>query len=126
MGVFFYGFRKNKYKKEKWKMDKAYVYIVKCSDKSFYTGYTNDLRARMVKHNQGLGAKYTRGRRPVTLVYFEELPDKSQALSREAAIKKMKRGQKLKLIERADQKEDIAKIIEKAWTLDKIDKHLML
>ncbi|WKY46704.1 GIY-YIG nuclease family protein [Eubacteriaceae bacterium ES3] len=80
-------------------MDKAYVYIVKCSDRSFYTGYTTDLKARLIKHNQGLGAKYTRGRLPVTLVYFEELSGKSEAMSREAAIKKKSRTQKVKLIE---------------------------
>ncbi|WKY43342.1 GIY-YIG nuclease family protein [Eubacteriaceae bacterium ES2] len=94
-------------------MDKAYVYIVKCSDKSFYTGYTNDLKGRLLKHNQGSGAKYTRGRRPVELVYFEELPGKSEALSREFAIKKMKRSQKQKLIETADQNELIEEIVGK-------------
>lgn len=92
-------------------MDKAYIYIVKCGDGSFYTGYTNDLKARLLKHNQGLGAKYTRGRLPVSLVYFEELADKGQALSREATIKKMKRAQKQRLIESANQQAAIKELL---------------
>ncbi len=75
-----------------------YVYIVQCKDESLYTGYTNDLKKRIQVHNSGKGAKYTRSRRPVHLVYWEECPDRSSALSREAEIKKLSREEKLKLV----------------------------
>ena len=76
------------------------VYILRCADESYYTGWTNDLTARLAAHNRGTaGAKYTRARRPVQLVYCEALPDKSAALKREAEIKKMSRAQKQNLIE---------------------------
>jgi putative endonuclease len=81
---------------------KNYVYILKCSDESLYTGWTTDLEARLKTHNGEAGgkvAKYTRGRRPVEMVYSEELENKSEALKREIAIKKMSRKKKLKLIE---------------------------
>jgi len=74
------------------------VYILKCRDGSLYTGWTNGIDARVTAHNQGLGAKYTRGRGPVELVYLEYLPDKPAALKREAAIKKLRKEQKEKLI----------------------------
>ena len=77
---------------------KNYVYILKCSDGTFYTGWTTDIEARVNTHNSGSGAKYTRGRRPVSLVYYEKLPDKSAALKREAAIKRLPRNKKLELI----------------------------
>ncbi|AFA49157.1 hypothetical protein Awo_c23840 [Acetobacterium woodii DSM 1030] len=86
-------------KKDKQMIDKAYVYIVKCSDNSLYTGWTNNINARIKVHNSGAGAKYTRGRLPVTLVYCEELKNRSAALSREAMIKKMSRKQKIALID---------------------------
>ncbi|MDO4352828.1 MAG: GIY-YIG nuclease family protein, partial [Clostridia bacterium] len=76
---------------------KNYVYILKCSDGTFYTGWTTDIEARVKTHNSGSGAKYTRGRRPVSLVYYEELPDRSAALKREAAIKRLPRNKKLEL-----------------------------
>lgn len=76
-----------------------FVYILQCRDKTFYIGYTNDLDKRVNVHNQGLGAKYTRGRIPVKLLYFEVFKDKSKALKREFALKKMTRKQKEKLIE---------------------------
>lgn len=76
-----------------------YVYIVQCRDKSLYTGYTTDLKKRIQAHNAGKGAKYTRGRGPVTLVYWEECENKSLALSREAKIKKLPRNKKLELVE---------------------------
>lgn len=79
---------------------KNYTYILECSDGSFYTGWTNDLEARIKSHNDGTGAKYTKSRRPVKLVYFEESETKGEALSREAQIKKMTRKQKLALIEK--------------------------
>ncbi len=78
------------------KMD--YVYILRCADDTLYTGYTKDLARRVQTHNEGKGAKYTRARRPVTLAYHEVCRDKSEALRREAAIKKLTRAEKLDLI----------------------------
>lgn len=75
-----------------------YVYILKCNDNTLYTGYTDDPVRRTQVHNAGRGAKYTRSRLPVELVYQEELTDKSAALKREAAIKRLTRAQKLALI----------------------------
>lgn len=75
-----------------------YIYILSCSDGTLYTGSTNNLPARLEKHNQGEGARYTRGRRPVTLVYSEFAASKSAALKRERQIKKMTRAAKLALI----------------------------
>ncbi|WP_438326002.1 GIY-YIG nuclease family protein [Staphylococcus pseudintermedius] len=80
-------------------MAKHYTYIVQCNDATFYTGYTNDLEARIVKHNEGKGANYTKTRRPVTLCYHEIFETKSEALKREHAIKKLTRQQKIHLIE---------------------------
>lgn len=68
-------------------MDKHYIYIVQCKDASLYTGYTNNLAARIAKHNEGKGAKYTKSRRPVQLRYYETFETKSAALKRECAIK---------------------------------------
>ncbi len=76
-----------------------YTYILKCSDGSLYTGWTNRLEERVKAHNEGRGAKYTRGRRPVELVYYEVLETKEEALRREYTIKQMNRTQKLLLIE---------------------------
>ena len=76
-----------------------YTYILKCSDGSLYTGWTNHLEERVKAHNEGRGAKYTRGRRPVELVYYERLETKEEALRREYAIKQMNRTQKFLLIE---------------------------
>ena len=77
----------------------CFVYILKCSDNTLYTGWTTDLRRRVKCHNSGKGAKYTRARLPVRLVYFEQLNDKSSALKREFEIKKLSRNKKLLLIE---------------------------
>lgn len=77
------------------------VYILRCYDGTLYTGYTTDLIRRLEAHQSGKGAKYTRSRRPVELVYQEELTDKSGALQREAAIKKLSRSEKLLLINSA-------------------------
>lgn len=74
------------------------VYILKCQDNSYYTGITNDLTHRIKQHNSGKGAKYTRGRRPVKLVFHEKCEDHSAALKREGAIKKLSRQQKIELI----------------------------
>jgi len=75
-----------------------YVYILRCSDDTLYCGYTNDLQNRIATHNAKKGAKYTRGRLPVKLVYFEEYIDKSDALKREHKIKTYNKKQKLDLI----------------------------
>ncbi len=72
--------------------------MVRCSDGSLYTGYTNDLDNRIETHNSGRGAKYTRSRLPVELVYFEEFCAKEEAMSREWHIKRLNRPQKEKLI----------------------------
>tara|TARA_B110000046_G_scaffold147586_1_gene155280 strand:- start:167 stop:424 length:258 start_codon:yes stop_codon:yes gene_type:complete len=76
-----------------------WVYIVECSDESLYAGITTDLERRMIEHNDSKkGAKYTRNRRPVDLVYSEMHPDRSTASKREYEIKKLSRAEKLKLI----------------------------
>ena len=75
-----------------------YVYILECCDKRLYTGYTNHLEKRIKAHNEGKGAKYTKGRRPVSLAYFESFQTKSEALKREYAIKQFSRKKKLELI----------------------------
>lgn len=75
-----------------------YVYMLRCSDGTLYTGYTDDPERRLRVHNAGKGAKYTRSRRPVELVYQETLEDKSAALRREREIKRLNRAQKLNLI----------------------------
>ena len=77
----------------------AFVYMLRCKDGSLYTGWTNNLEHRLAMHNSGRGAKYTRGRGPLELVYSEELPDKEAALRRECAIKKLRREQKLTLLQ---------------------------
>lgn len=75
-----------------------YTYIVKCADGSLYTGWTNNLEKRIAAHNAGKGAKYTKSRRPVKLVYHEIFETKEQAMSREYTIKQMSRLQKENLI----------------------------
>ncbi len=77
------------------------VYMLECSDDTLYTGWTNDITKRLAAHNSGTGAKYTRSRRPVRLVYLETVSDKQTALKREHAIKKLSRPQKLALIAKA-------------------------
>ena len=77
-----------------------FVYIVKCSDDTLYTGITTDINRRITEHNSSAkGARYTKVRRPVSLVYEEACCDRSSALKREYAIKKLSRQEKLKLIE---------------------------
>lgn len=75
----------------------AYVYILRCKDGSLYTGWTDNLEHRLKMHQSGKGAKYTKGRGPLELVYSEQLADKSAALKREYAIKRLSRTDKLKL-----------------------------
>lgn len=82
-------------------MNGYYVYIVECSDKTLYAGWTNNLEKRVQEHNDGKnGAKYTRTRRPVRLVYTEACSCLSEALKREVQIKKLSRGEKLEMIAR--------------------------
>lgn len=75
-----------------------YTYILRCSDDTLYTGWTNDLEKRIQTHNQGRGGKYTRSRVPVKLVYYEAFATKEEAMRREYAIKRLTRSQKEKLI----------------------------
>ena len=81
-----------------------YVYVLCCGDGSLYTGYTDNIPRRLAVHQSGKGAKYTRSRLPVELAYWEELPDKSAALRREAAIKQLTRKEKLGLIAEKEKK----------------------
>lgn len=71
-----------------------YAYLVRCSDGSLYAGWTNDIEKRLKSHNAGTGAKYTRARLPVTLAYLETFDTKSEAMKREAALKKLTHRQK--------------------------------
>ncbi len=75
-----------------------YTYIVKCADGTLYTGWTNQLKERVRAHNEGRGAKYTKTRRPVELIYYETYPTKEEAMSREWHLKQLKRAEKLRLI----------------------------
>ena len=75
-----------------------YTYILQCADGTLYTGWTNNLEKRLAAHNAGIAAKYTKTRRPVELVYFEEFETKEEAMSREWHIKKLTRAEKLELI----------------------------
>ncbi|MBT3712152.1 MAG: GIY-YIG nuclease family protein [Anaerolineae bacterium] len=75
-----------------------FCYMVECADGTFYTGWSTDPESRVKVHNAGRGAKYTRTRRPVKLIYVEELPDRSSAMKRECAIKKYSRKKKQKLV----------------------------
>ena len=77
-----------------------YLYILRCGDGSLYTGITTDIQRRLDAHRSGKGAKYTRSRGPLELVYWEECGDKSTALKRECEIKALPRAEKLKLTEK--------------------------
>ena len=79
-----------------------YVYILRCADESLYTGWTNDLEKRVKTHSAGKGAKYTKTRLPVELVYYEEYEEKGETPSRERSIKKLKKSAKEKLILKRD------------------------
>ena len=74
------------------------VYLLRCADGTLYCGWTTDMESRLKAHNAGTGAKYTRSRRPVELVYTEEYEDRHEALSREWHIKRMSRAEKEKLL----------------------------
>ena len=80
------------------KMKDSYVYILECSDKTFYTGYTNDLEKRLKSHSSGKASKYTSSRLPVKMVFTEKCKDKSDALKKEYFIKTLKRSTKIKII----------------------------
>lgn len=81
------------------KRKKSYTYMVRCKDGSLYTGWTNDLEKRIKAHNEGKGAKYTRSRGPVELVYTEEYETKQEAMSREVKIKHLTKTEKEYLVE---------------------------
>ena len=80
-------------------MKPNYTYILRCADGTLYTGWTNDLEKRLAAHNAGTAAKYTRPRRPVTLVYQEAFPTQEEAMRRERQIKRLTRAEKLALIQ---------------------------
>lgn len=87
-------------------IQKNYTYILKCSDGTLYTGWTNDLTKRLKAHNDGRGARYTKTRRPVALAYYESFSSKEEAMRREYEIKHLTRKEKEKLIQ--NQKENPA------------------
>lgn len=80
-------------------MEQNYTYIIRCKDNSLYVGWTNNLEKRMKAHNDGKGAKYTKSRRPVELVYYEVFATKQEAMSREYHLKRLSHKEKEKLIE---------------------------
>ncbi|MEE1086706.1 MAG: GIY-YIG nuclease family protein [Schaedlerella sp.] len=92
-----------------------YTYILKCKDDTLYTGWTNNLQKRVEDHNAGKGAKYTKFRRPVEIIYYEAYKTKQEAMKREYAIKQLSRREKLLLIEKIEnrEKEYIGKINDK-------------
>ena len=79
-------------------MSKHYAYMLRCKDNSIYSGYTTDLEKRLATHNSGMGAKYTRARLPVKLVYFEEFKDKKEAMKREWQFKQYTHEEKEAII----------------------------
>ncbi len=82
------------------------VYVLECADGSFYTGYTTDLERRVAEHNSGAGAKYTRGRTPVTVRYYEQYASRSAAMSREYEIKQLRREEKVRLVAEGNTEDD--------------------
>ncbi|HJV17422.1 MAG TPA: GIY-YIG nuclease family protein [Bacillales bacterium] len=85
-----------------------YFYVLTCRDGSFYGGYTNDLKRRIRLHNEGKGAKYTRGRGPVSLTYFKKLQSKSEALKAEYHFKSLSRKKKEEFLIRETGDDDVA------------------
>lgn len=101
------------------------VYILECGDGTLYTGITDDLERRLHAHAQGKGAKYTRGRAPLILRYRELVPDKSAALKREYAIKRLNRGEKLSLIREKERETQSLLAIAGEWVYtDNIQKEI--
>lgn len=90
-----------------------YTYILKCKDGSLYTGWTNDIENRLENHRSGKGAKYTKGRGPLELVYLEVSDTKSEAMRREAYIKRLTKVQKLDLLRESNWKERLGE-----WKLE--------
>lgn len=80
----------------------TYIYILRCSDNSLYTGWTNDVEKRVAQHNAGKGAKYTRSRLPATLVYRESCSSEAQARRREYKVKQLSHEEKLRLVTKGD------------------------
>ena len=78
--------------------NRHYFYVLQCKDGSFYAGYTNNIEERIRKHNAGKGAKYTRAKRPVTLLHFEEYETKTEAMQAEYRFKQLKRSEKEKVV----------------------------
>lgn len=85
-------------------MKKAFVYILRCSDGTLYTGWTNDLKNRIEKHNKGLGAKYTRARRPCKMVFFIEVSNKKRAMQIEYRIKRLNKKYKENIVSNFNRK----------------------
>ena len=83
---------------------KAYMYVVECCDGAYYTGYTTDVKKRIAVHNSGKGAKYTRARLPVKLIYVEGFDSKEEAMSAEALLKRKKRPQKERFLSENQEK----------------------
>ncbi|MFB6354566.1 MAG: GIY-YIG nuclease family protein [Halobacteriales archaeon] len=79
-------------------MSTHWVYVVRCADDTYYTGYTTDIERRVAEHNAGDGARYTRGRTPVELVHREGFDSRAAAMSREAAVKALRRPEKEQLV----------------------------
>ena len=90
---------------------KAYMYVVGCCDGTYYTGYTTDVKKRIAVHNSGKGAKYTRARLPVKLIYAQGFASKEEAMSAEALLKRKKRAQKESYL-KENQDKNIADDIE--------------
>ena len=83
---------------------KAYMYVVECCDGTYYTGYTTDVKKRIAVHNSGKGAKYTRARLPVKLIYVEGFDSKEEAMSAEVLLKRKKRAQKERFLSENQEK----------------------
>ena len=92
-----------------------YTYILKCKDGTYYTGWTNNLNKRLKDHNDGKGAKYTKARLPVSLIYYEEFQTKEEAMSREYEIKRMSRSEKSKLIREDNEFENHDQEVKEKW-----------
>lgn len=92
---------------DKQESSQNYTYILQCADGTLYCGWTNDLDRRLAAHNAGTAAKYTRTRRPVTLVYYERFATKQEAMSREFHIKRLRRREKLRLIKGINQNSNL-------------------
>ncbi|RFU66934.1 GIY-YIG nuclease family protein [Peribacillus saganii] len=88
--------------------NKHFFYVLRCKDDSLYAGYTNDLTKRIRLHNEGKGAKYTRGRGPVELVFSKEFPSKPEAMRAEYRFKQLTRPTKLEIIEKESDFFDVA------------------